>query len=450
MIELKRLKLINWHNFENVTFDCARLTYMIGVNAVGKTTILDAIRYCLTTNRNFNALGNKKSGRTLQGSVHAKQRGENAYRRPGRTVAYIGAEFWDSAKRTPFVIAVRVESEGPMQELHPGDQTWYISEDGITLEKLPFLDPRTGAPSAREDFKPAVGRLSYTRSPSEARDRICRALGIGRASSPLGKKFNEVFQMGTSMDEIPNFREFLYQYILPQPELDLDALQGDRVELENLNAVLAEAQTRAAALADKLVPYSLLGTAVTYALTRNATRAISILMVDFSCALKLSMPLAVLSAMRECGSYHITVKGGKYLEALANADTIVFDKTGTLTHATPTVVQVVPFGTRTEDEVLQIAACLEEHYPHSMANAVVQAAAAKGIRHDEMHSEVQYVVAHGIASQIGGEKAVIGSQHFVFEDEGCCIPTSECGKFDALPPEYSHLYLAIGGLGQQP
>ena len=248
MIELKRLKLINWHNFENVTFDCARLTYMIGVNAVGKTTILDAIRYCLTTNRNFNALGNKKSGRTLQGSVHAKQRGENAYRRPGHTVAYIGAEFWDSVKRTPFVIAVRVESEGPMQELHPGDQTWYLSEDGITLEQLPFIDPRTGAPSAKEDFKPETGRLSYTRSPSEARDRICRALGIGRASSPLGKKFNEVFQMGTSMDEIPNFREFLYQYILPQPELDLDALQGDRLELENLHAVLAEAQTRADAL----------------------------------------------------------------------------------------------------------------------------------------------------------------------------------------------------------
>jgi len=216
--------------------------------------------------------------------------------------------------------------------------------------------------------------------------------------------------------------------------------------IENSEKLKSASETRAAALADKLVPYSLLGTAVTYALTRNATRAISILMVDFSCALKLSMPLAVLSAMRECGSYHITVKGGKYLEALANADTIVFDKTGTLTHATPTVVQVVPFGTRTEDEVLQIAACLEEHYPHSMANAVVQAAAAKGIRHDEMHSEVQYVVAHGIASQIGGEKAVIGSQHFVFEDEGCYIPTNECGKFDALPPEYSHLYLAIGGV----
>lgn len=248
MIELKRLKLINWHNFENVTFDCARLTYMIGVNAVGKTTILDAIRYCLTTNRNFNALGNKKSGRTLQGSVHAKQRGENAYRRPGHTVAYIGAEFWDTVKRCPFVIAVRVESESPTQDLHPGDQTWYLSEDGCTLEQLPFIDPKTGAPSAKEDFKPASGRLSYTRSPSEARDRICRALGIGRASSPLGKKFNEVFQMGTSMDEIPNFREFLYQYILPQPELDLEALQGDRLELENLHAVLAEAQTRADAL----------------------------------------------------------------------------------------------------------------------------------------------------------------------------------------------------------
>lgn len=254
MIELKRLKLINWHNFENVTFDCARLTYMIGVNAVGKTTILDAIRYCLTTNRNFNALGNKKSGRTLQGSVHAKQRGENAYRRPGHTVAYIGAEFWDTVKRVPFVIAVRVESEGPMQELHPGDQTWYLSEEGCTLEQLPFIDPNTGAPSAKEDFKPAAGRLSYTRSPSEARDRICRALGIGRASSPLGKKFNDVFQMGTSMDEIPNFREFLYQYILPQPELDLEALQGDRLELENLHAVLAEAQTRANAL-DEIVSF---------------------------------------------------------------------------------------------------------------------------------------------------------------------------------------------------
>ena len=215
--------------------------------------------------------------------------------------------------------------------------------------------------------------------------------------------------------------------------------------IEASEKLKSSSETRAAALADKLVPYSLLGTAVTYALTRNTTRAISILMVDFSCALKLSMPLAVLSAMRECGSYHITVKGGKYLEALAKADTIVFDKTGTLTHATPTVVDVVPFGGRNADDVLRIAACLEEHYPHSMANAVVQAAAQKGINHEEMHSEVQYVVAHGIASSVAGEKVVIGSQHFVFEDEGCYIPTSESDKFDALPPEYSHLYLAIGG-----
>ena len=212
--------------------------------------------------------------------------------------------------------------------------------------------------------------------------------------------------------------------------------------IEASEKLKSSSETRAAALADKLVPYSLLGTAVIYALTRNPTRAISILMVDFSCALKLSMPLAVLSAMRECGSYHITVKGGKYLEALAKAE---FDKTGTLTHATPTVVDVVPFGGRNTDDVLRIAACLEEHYPHSMANAVVQAAASKSISHEEMHSEVQYVVAHGIASSMGGEKVVIGSQHFVFEDEGCYIPTSESDKFDALPPQYSHLYLAIDG-----
>ena len=204
-------------------------------------------------------------------------------------------------------------------------------------------------------------------------------------------------------------------------------------------------ENRALALADRLVPYSLAGTALTYLLTRNATRAISILMVDFSCALKLSMPLAVLSAMRECGSYHITVKGGKYLEAMAKADTIVFDKTGTLTHATPTVARVVPFGGRDERSVLCVAACLEEHYPHSMANAVVKEALRRGISHEEMHSEVEYVVAHGIASRIDGEKVVIGSYHFVFEDEDCVIPAGEQERFDALPPEYSHLYLAMGG-----
>ena len=231
MIELKRLKLINWHNFENVTFDCARLTYMIGVNAVGKTTILDAIRYCLTTNRNFNALGNKKSGRTLQGSVHAKQRGENAYRRPGHTVAYIGAEFWDSVKRTPFVIAVRVESEGPMQELHPGDQTWYLSEDGCTLEQLPFIDPKTGAPSAKEDFKPAAAVSPTPAAPAKRGTASAVRWALG-APPALGQKVQRGVPDGHQHGRDPQLPGVLYQYILPQPELDLDALQGDRLELE--------------------------------------------------------------------------------------------------------------------------------------------------------------------------------------------------------------------------
>ena len=215
--------------------------------------------------------------------------------------------------------------------------------------------------------------------------------------------------------------------------------------IEESEKLKSSTENRALVLADKLVPWCLGATVVTYLLTRNATRAISCLMVDFSCALKLSMPLAVLSAMRECGSYHITVKGGKYLEALSQADTIVFDKTGTLTRATPQVVEVVPFSGCNEREVLQLAACLEEHFPHSMANAVVRAAKERGISHEEMHSEVEYIVAHGIASRVGGERVVIGSHHFVFEDEKCTIPPAEQQKFDALKPAYSHLYMAASG-----
>ena len=215
--------------------------------------------------------------------------------------------------------------------------------------------------------------------------------------------------------------------------------------IEESEKLKSNTENRALVLADKLVPWCLGATVVTYLLTRNATRAISCLMVDFSCALKLSMPLAVLSAMRECGSYHITVKGGKYLEALSQADTIVFDKTGTLTRATPQVVEVVPFSGCNEREVLQLAACLEEHFPHSMANAVVRAAKERGISHEEMHSEVEYIVAHGIASRVGGQRVVIGSHHFVFEDEKCTIPTAEQQKFDALKPAYSHLYMAASG-----
>ena len=215
--------------------------------------------------------------------------------------------------------------------------------------------------------------------------------------------------------------------------------------IEESEKLKSSTENRALVLADKLVPWCLGATVVTYLLTRNVTRAISCLMVDFSCALKLSMPLAVLSAMRECGSYHITVKGGKYLEALSKADTIVFDKTGTLTRATPQVVEVVPFSGCNEREVLQLAACLEEHFPHSMANAVVRAAKERGISHEEMHSEVEYIVAHGIASRVGGQRVVIGSHHFVFEDEKCTIPTAEQQKFDALKPAYSHLYMAASG-----
>lgn len=215
--------------------------------------------------------------------------------------------------------------------------------------------------------------------------------------------------------------------------------------IEDSEKLKSNLEGRAATLADALVPWSLGGTVLTYLLTRNVTKALSILMVDFSCALKLSMPLAVLSAMREAAGNDITVKGGKYLEAVAEASTIVFDKTGTLTEAKPSVADVVTFRGRDRDEMLRIAACLEEHFPHSMAAAVVRKAKEKGLEHNEMHTKVEYIVAHGIASRIGEERVVIGSRHFVFEDEGCRIPEGEEAVYDGLKTEYSHLYLAIGG-----
>ena len=216
--------------------------------------------------------------------------------------------------------------------------------------------------------------------------------------------------------------------------------------IEESEQLKSAAENHAAHLADQLVPYTLAGSALVYLLTRNVTRALSVLMVDFSCALKLSMPLAVLSAMSEASRFHVTVKGGKYLEAVAQADTIVFDKTGTLTHASPVVAQVIPFGGNKEPEMLRLAACLEEHFPHSMANAVVQAARERGLAHEEMHSQVEYLVAHGIASTVDGRRVIIGSAHFVFEDEGCTVPPGEQDAFDALPKQYSHLYLAVGGV----
>ncbi len=216
--------------------------------------------------------------------------------------------------------------------------------------------------------------------------------------------------------------------------------------IEESEKLKSTAEDKSSRMADKLVPYTLGGTAATYLLTRNMTKTLAVLMVDFSCALKLAIPIAVLSAMRESSGHHISVKGGRFLEAVAQADTIVFDKTGTLTYATPTVAEIVPFGGHDEGEMLRLAACLEEHYPHSMANAVVEEAKRRGLTHEEYHSQVQYVVAHGISSMVEEKKVIIGSAHFVFEDEGCRIPEGEQGKFDALPAEYSHLYLCMDGV----
>lgn len=215
--------------------------------------------------------------------------------------------------------------------------------------------------------------------------------------------------------------------------------------IEESEKLKSSVEGKAAHVADKLVPYTLLGTGLTYLLTRNVTKALAVLMVDFSCALKLAIPISVLSAIREANSYHITVKGGKFLEKVAQADTIVFDKTGTLTKAQPTVVDVVSFNGEDPDELLRTAACLEEHFPHSMAKAVVMAAQNKGLTHEEKHSKVEYIVAHGISSTVDGSRVVIGSHHFVFEDEQCSIPFGMQERFDNLRNDCSHLYLAING-----
>lgn len=216
--------------------------------------------------------------------------------------------------------------------------------------------------------------------------------------------------------------------------------------IEESEKLKSTAEDKASRLADRLVPYTLGGTVLTYLLTRNVTKTLAVLMVDFSCALKLSMPIAVLSAMRECNQYNISVKGGKFLEAAAKAGTIVFDKTGTLTYAQPKVAKIVTFGNRAENDMLRLAACLEEHYPHSLANAVVEEAKARGLNHEEYHSKVEYVVAHGISSTVENRKVVIGSYHFVFEDENCRIPDGDEQKFADISDEYSHLYLAVSGV----
>ena len=213
--------------------------------------------------------------------------------------------------------------------------------------------------------------------------------------------------------------------------------------IEDSEKLKSSLESKASNLADRLVPFSLFGTIFTYAITRNVTKALSILMVDYSCALKLTMPVAVLSAINECSNYNATVKGGKYLEALSKANVVVFDKTGTLTNAQPKVADIITFGNNDKAEMLRLAACLEEHFPHSVANAVVNEAKARGLDHAEQHSKVEYIVAHGISSLVGDEKVVIGSYHFVFEDENCTVPQDEQDKFNTIPNEYSHLYMAI-------
>ncbi len=258
-------------------------------------------------------------------------------------------------------------------------------------------------------------------------------------STPIRKTFDSLVYAGTVVEE--------GECTIVVSEEDGNG-RYDRIVkmIEESEKLKSKTEDRAAYLADQLVPYCLGGTALTYLLTQNVTKAVSVLMVDFSCALKLSMPLAVLSAMRECSFHHISVKGGKFLEAIAEADTIVFDKTGTLTHASPTVAKVVAFNGNDEKEMLRLAACLEEHFPHSMANAVVNEAKKQGLDHEERHSKVEYIVAHGISTLVDGEKVIIGSHHFVFEDEGCIIPEGEQDQYNALPDQYSYLYLAISGV----
>ena len=257
-------------------------------------------------------------------------------------------------------------------------------------------------------------------------------------SVPVCKKLDSVAYAGTVVEE----GEITIRVKTVGGSSRYDKIVTMIEESEKLKSSL---EGKAEHLADKLVPYTLGGTALTYLITRNATKALAILMVDFSCALKLAMPISVLSAIREAGTHKVTVKGGKYLEAMAEADTIVFDKTGTLTKAKPTVVDVVSFDGNKPDEMLRIAACMEEHFPHSMAKAVVSAAKKKHLAHEEMHSKVEYIVAHGISTTIEEHKAVIGSYHFVFEDEKCVIPEDGQEKFNNIPEEYSHLYLAIDG-----
>lgn len=311
------------------------------------------------------------------------------------------------------------------------DRAWLVTAEGNVLVPLQQIQP--GCRIAVH-----MGGTIPLDSVIETGEVMINQASLTGESIPVVKQPGTAVYAGTIVEE----GECILRVTQQSGNSRYDKIVAMIEESEKLKSA---AENKASSLADRLVPYTLAGSALVYLLTRNVTRALSVLMVDFSCALKLSMPLAVLSAMREAGSHHSAVKGGKYLEAVAKADTIIFDKTGTLTYACPVVEQVLPFGGRKADDMLRLAACLEEHFPHSMANAVVTAAREKGLSHQEMHSDVEYLVAHGIASKVGEERVIIGSAHFVFEDEDCIIPEGEEPLFNQLPLEYSHLYLGIGG-----
>ena len=311
------------------------------------------------------------------------------------------------------------------------DRVWVRTEQGEVLMPVSQVQPGDVAVVRAGGMIPMDGQVL------EGKVTVNQASLTGE-SVPIPKRPGGIVYAGTVVEE----GECVFEVKQISGQSRYDQIIHMIEESEQMKS---EAENRASNLADKLVPYTFAGSILSFILTRNVARALSVLMVDFSCALKLAMPLAVLSAMREAGKANITVKGGKFLEAVASADTIVFDKTGTLTHATPKVVQVIPFGGKDEADMLRLAACLEEHFPHSMANAVVEEAKRRGLKHEEYHSRVEYLVAHGIVSTVNGEKVMIGSAHFVFEDEKCRIPEGDQERFDALPPEYSHLYLSVGG-----
>lgn len=311
------------------------------------------------------------------------------------------------------------------------DRVWIKTEEGEVLVPISQVVPGDRVVVRAGSAIPVDGVVVEG-------EAVVNQASLTGESTPVPKHLDSTVYAGTIMEE----GECVIEVKRANGESRYDQIIS---MIEDSQQLKSAAETKAANLADKLVPYTLGASLLGMCLTGNPTRGLSVLMVDFSCALKLAMPLAVLSAMREAGKRHITVKGGKFLEAMAQADTIVFDKTGTLTHACPQVAQVVPFSGQDEREMLRLAACLEEHFPHSLANAVVEEANRLGIDHQEFHTKVEYLVAHGISSMVNGVRVQIGSAHFIFEDEGCIVPPDEQEKFDALPNEYSHLYMAAKG-----